>query len=137
MKVDAPRPGKHLDRTMDEAASEFYRRLADGDLATTRCSRCELVSFPARLRCPECGGETEWVGLPRRGTLEAFTTQEAAIRFRAPVVLALARVGEVVLPGIAQAAYDELSIGDSVELEPFAEPDTGLTLIRFRRSGWI
>ena len=27
MKVDAPRPGKHLDRTMDEVAREFYRRV--------------------------------------------------------------------------------------------------------------
>ncbi len=132
MKVEAPRRGKHLDRTMDEAAREFYRRLEGGSLATTRCPRCELTSFPPRLRCPECGGPAEWVELPRRGVLEAFTTQELAVRFRAPAVLALARIGEVVLPGIAAAAYEDLAIGAEVDLEPFAEPETGLTLIGFR-----
>ena len=137
MNLAAPEPGRHLERAMDDAAREFYRRLADGNPATTRCGACERAYFPARIRCPECGGDTEWVELPRRGVLEAFTTQEAAIRFRAPAVLALARVGEVVLPGIAQAAYEDLAIGDEVELEPFAEPETGLTLIGFRRSGWI
>ena len=132
MKVEAPRPGKHLERTIDEAARDFYRRLADGRPATTRCPRCDRASFPPRLRCPECGAGTEWMDLPRRGVLEAFTTQELAVRFRAPAVLALARVGEVVLPGIARAANEERAIGDAVELEPFAEPETGLTLIGFR-----
>jgi uncharacterized OB-fold protein len=132
MKVDAPAPDKHLRRAMDETARSFYARLEAGDPATTRCPECGVTAFPPRPRCARCGGATEWVGLPRRGVLEAFTTQETAIRFRAPAVLALARVGDVVLPGIAAAPYEDLAIGDEVELEPFAEPETGLTLIRFR-----
>jgi uncharacterized OB-fold protein len=135
VKVDAPRPDKHLLRSMDDAAREFYDRLAAGSPATTRCAGCGITSFPPRLHCMECGGPTEWVDLELRGVLEAFTTQETAVRFRAPEVLALARVGEVVLPGIAVAPYEELAIGDEVELEPFAEAETGLTLIRFRPAG--
>ena len=132
MKVDAPAPDKYLRRSMDEVAGEFYERLAAGNPATTRCPGCGLASFPPRPRCSGCGEATEWEELPRRGALEAFTTQETAVRFGAPEVLALARVGDVVIPGIAGAPYEELAVGDEVELETFAEPQTGLTLIRFR-----
>ncbi len=132
MNLPPPEPGRHLERAMDDVAREFYRRLADGSPATTRCRRCDVAYFPARLRCPGCGGETEWAELSRRGVLEAFTTQEAAVRFRAPAVLALARLGNVTVPGIAMAAYEDLAIGAEVDVEPFAEPETGLTLIGFR-----
>ena len=132
MSASAPQSGRHLERAMDDAAREFYRRLADGSPATTRCASCDVSYFPSRLRCPACGAATEWVELPRRGVLEAFTTQEAAIRFRAPEVLALARVGDVVVPGIAMASVEELAIGAEVDVEPFREPDTGLTLVGLR-----
>jgi uncharacterized OB-fold protein len=122
---------KHLEREFDEAAREFYDRLARGELATTRCEACAKTSFPARSRCPACGGEQTWVDLPRTGRLHAFTTQEVSLRFRAPAVLALAEVGEVVLPGIAEAPYEELSIGQEVRVELRPEPETGLTLLAF------
>ena len=131
-ELPAPAMTKYLERVLDAAAREFYRRLSeDGELATTRCPRCERTMFPPRLRCPACGGEPGWVPLPRRGTLEAFTTQEAALRFPAPAVLALARIGEVVVPGIARAPYDELRIGEEIEVELRPEPDIGLTLLAF------
>ena len=117
---------------MDDAAREFYRRLEAGELATTRCPSCQpAASFPPRLRCTACGGTTEWVELPRHGRLEAFTTQEVAVRFRAPAVLALARLGDAVLPGIAERAYEELRIGDEVHVELRQEPEVGLTLVHY------
>jgi uncharacterized OB-fold protein len=129
----APAPGKYLLRELGTAGTEFYRRLAEtGEVATTRCEDCQRTSFPPRERCPACGQELSWVSLPSDGHLYAFTTQEAAIRFRAPDVLALAQVGEVVLPGIALAPYSELRIGQPVSLEPMPEPETGLTLLAFR-----
>jgi uncharacterized OB-fold protein len=127
-----PSPTKHLLREMDGAAREFYRRLAEDDqLATTRCERCAHMSFPPRLRCPECGGEQIWVELPRRGRLYAFTTQETALRFRAPAVLALAELGHVVLPGVAEGPYEELDIGQLVRIELRPEPETGRILLAF------
>jgi len=129
--VTDPAPVKYLEREFDEAAREFYERLAQGELATTRCEPCSRTSFPPRARCPTCGGSQTWVELPLTGRLHAFTTQEVSLRFRAPEVLALAEVGDVVLPGIADAPYEELSIGQEVRVEPRPEPDTGLTLLAF------
>jgi len=127
---------KYLLRDMHPAAREFYRRLAEeGQLATTRCERCAQTRFPPLERCPICGGQTTWLELPREGRLYAFTTQETALRFRAPAVLALAEVGEVVVPGIASEPYAELSIGQRVRVEPMPEPDTGLTLLEFASAG--
>ena len=129
-------PTKHLERVMGPAAREYYRRLAEEDeLATTRCPRCERVSFPPLERCARCGAATEWVALPRHGRLEAFTTQETSLRFAAPAVLALARMGEATVPGIVDEAYDELRIGDEVEARAVAEPALGLSLVRYRRVG--
>ena len=127
-----PAPSKYLVRDMDPAAREFYRRLTEeGNIATTRCERCRRTSFPPRLRCPTCGAPLRWVELPRRGRLYAFTTQETASRFRAPAVLALAELGEAVLPGIVDAPYESLAIGQEVRVELRHEPETGLTLLAF------
>jgi uncharacterized OB-fold protein len=120
---------------MDSATAEFYRRLGDGDLATTRCDRCARASFPPRVRCPACGERQRWVALPRRGLVHAFTTQETALRFRAPAVLALVELGDVVLPGIAEAPYEALRIGQEVSVELRPEPDTGLSLLAFVPQG--
>jgi uncharacterized OB-fold protein len=131
-----PSPSKYLVRDMDPAAREFYRRLGeDGSLATTRCERCERTSFPPLLRCPACGGDQQWVELPRTGRLHAFTRMETAARFRAPAVLALAELGEVVLPGIVDAPYESLAIGQEVHVELRPEPETGLTLLAFAPPG--
>jgi uncharacterized OB-fold protein len=130
--LPSPEPSKYLRREMDPAAREFYRRLAeDASLATTRCEPCAVTSFPPRTRCPRCGQPQQWVELPREGHLHAFTTQETAVRFRAPIVLALAEVGAVVVPGIVDAPYESLAIGQPVRVELRDEPDTGLTLLAF------
>jgi uncharacterized OB-fold protein len=127
-----PAPSKYLVRDMDPAGREFYRRLAEeASVATTRCAHCRRTDFPPRLRCPTCGEPLEWVKLPLRGRLYAFTTQETAARFRAPAVLALAELGEAVLPGIVDAPYESLAIGQEVRVELRREPETGLTLLAF------
>lgn len=127
-----PDPAKYLQREMDDVAREFYRRLAgEGQLATTRCERCRRTSFPPLARCAACGRQQQWVELPEHGRLFAFTTQEAALRFRAPAVLALAEIGEVLVPGIAEAPYERLRIGQEVEVALRPEQETGLTLLAF------
>lgn len=131
MNLQPPGPGKYVRRELDSVALEFYRRLGRGQLATTVCMTCGTTSFPPRRRCPRCDTEQRWVELPRRGTLHAFTTQETALRFSAPVVLALAELGEAILPGVCESSYDELSIGQMVQIEIRAEPDTGLAILVF------
>jgi uncharacterized OB-fold protein len=126
-------PAKYLLREMDAAAHEFYRRLSeDGQLLTTRCERCAHTSFPPRTRCAACSGPLSWVELPHHGRLYAFTSQETALRFRAPAVLALAELGDAIVPGIALGPHAELRIGQEVWVRPLEEPDTGLTLLSFR-----
>jgi uncharacterized OB-fold protein len=130
--VQPPSQTKYLLREMNAESREFYRRLAeDRELASTRCGRCERTTFPPRARCPSCGDLTSWVQVPMRGQLYAFTTQETALRFGAPAVLALAELGEVTVPGIVRGDYQELEIGQPVSVHPFAEPETGLTLLEF------
>jgi uncharacterized OB-fold protein len=129
--VDAPPAAKYLDRDLDPLGREFYRRLESGELATTRCVRCERTTFPPLVRCAVCGGATEWVAIPRSGRLYAFTTQETGLRFTAPVVLALVELGEVTLPAVTHTPYGELVIGQEVTVEPFAQPDVGITLLSF------
>ena len=128
----SPAPAKWIERELTPVAREFYRRLAERRPATTRCEPCGRTDFPPRERCPECDAEEAWVELPLEGRLHAFTTQETAVRFGAPAVLALAEVGEVVVPGVVEAPYEALAVGDCVRVEPRDEPDTGLTLIGFR-----
>lgn len=131
-----PSPGKYLLRDMGPAAREFYRRLAEeGELATTWCEPCGRASFPPRPRCLRCRAAQEWRELPRRGTLHAFTTQERALRFGAPAVLALAEVEGILLPGIAEAPFEELRIAQEIAVELRPEPETGLTLLAFVPAG--
>ena len=124
----------YLLRDLEPQAAEFYRRMGEGKLMTTRCPSCEETSFPPRLACRQCGGRTEWVEIDSQGTLEAFTTQESSLRFSSPTVLALVRLGPVVLPGIIEEPIEDLRIDQLVRAELFPDPDTDLTLLRFRSS---
>lgn len=133
MSTPPPDPAKHLRRLGDPVAEEYHRRLeAGGRPWTTRCTACDKERFPPISHCPRCGGATEWTELPRRGRLHAFTTQESAVRFRAPAVLALVEVGAVVLPGIVEAALETLAIGQEVDIEVRREPETGVAILFFR-----
>ena len=130
--LQPPAADKYLRREMDVAAREFYRRLVDGQLATTRCDRCERVTFPPRAGCLSLRRAAELGRVPaQRAAARTFTTQESALRFAAPAVLALAELGGVVVPGIAQAPYETLRIGQEVRVELRPEPETGLTLLAF------
>jgi uncharacterized OB-fold protein len=106
---------------------EFYARLAEGRLATTRCTGCGWTAWPPRGFCPECTGDRfEWVDLPREGEVHAFTAQEAGLPagFDGPRVFAVVKVGGhrifTVLVGADPAA---VAIGQRVRLEPLRVAD--------------
>jgi len=117
----------------DDAATQFYAHLRDRRFMSTRCSSCELTSFPPRSFCPEChGAELNWVELPRRGTVYAFTQQKRTFRFMAPDVIGLVELADVgkVLTHF-DAPYDALQIGQPVELD-FLEISDDLVVHQFR-----
>lgn len=59
------------------AAQLFTWPAETPQLIGSRCSRCDVVTFPAQASCPKCTSqEVEQTLLPRRGTLWTFTTQE-------------------------------------------------------------
>jgi|tagenome__1003787_1003787.scaffolds.fasta_scaffold20759424_2 uncharacterized OB-fold protein len=127
--------GKQLDRDRDATAREFYARLEAGTAATTRCPACGTTRFPPRARCATCDAPTEWIELPSRGRLHAFTMQERALRFGAPELLVLVELGDVVVPGVMAGPIDERAIGDEVELAADRVDDLGLSVCRFRPAG--
>lgn len=119
----------------DAPSRRFYEELLQRRLSTTKCRACGSLRFPPRAWCPDCmSTDLEWVPLSGRGRLAAFSTQETAIRFRAPDVIGLVDLeeGVRVLSHIA-GSYDELRIGDEVVVD-FIEIEPGFVLHRFVRS---
>ena len=117
----------------DEAAEKFYNHLKGREFKTTRCNSCGEVGLPPRMFCPACfGTDVEWIDLPKRGTLFAFTQQERSLRFGKPDV-----IGVVELPGVGRlltridAPFESLSIGMDVELD-FLDVSGEQTLHQFR-----
>ena len=104
---------------------EFYDRLREGVLSTTRCTDCEAVHYPPRAVCPECRSDRlAYVDLPDEGELFAFT----AVRGGAPMGMAddvPFTVGVVDLDGVDVrlsarvdgADPENLAIGDPVALK--------------------
>jgi uncharacterized OB-fold protein len=123
---------KHVLRELGPAAREFYRRLGEGELATTWCPGCERHRFPPRERCPDCGAAAEWRALSGRGRVYAFTQQERALRFTAPDVLGIVELDEGVrVFGVFEDAFERLELDAAVDVAPRPDP-AGLTLLAFR-----
>lgn len=109
----------------DRASAEFYRRLKKGEFSSTKCKSCRKVAFPPREFCPFCfSDQVEWVSLPRRGRLYAFTQQERSLRFGKPDVIGVVELDEVgrIFTRI-DASFEELEIGMEVEFHPLVISD--------------
>jgi uncharacterized OB-fold protein len=61
--------------TMGLAGERFFHALKDeGKLKATYCPDCDYTYLPPRLYCERCFSElTEWVDVPSRGTVYAYT----------------------------------------------------------------
>ena len=117
----------------DEATQEFYRRLKDKRLCSTRCDSCSQIAYPPRSFCPFChSAKVSWVELPKRARLYAFTHQHRSLRFPAPEPIGLVEVEGVghFLSRI-DAPLEELKIGQELEVS-FFEVTPDLWLHQYR-----
>jgi len=73
-------------------AEGFVDYLAKGKVMTTKCKRCNNVTFPPKMDCPKCKStEVEWIEIKETGILSAFTTVmygPAGFENRVPYMLA-------------------------------------------------
>jgi uncharacterized OB-fold protein len=103
---------------------EFYARLGQGRLSTTRCTGCGRTAWPPRGFCAECGSdEFAWADLPDEGTVHAFTVQETGLPagFTAPRVFAVVTVGDHrVFSILLDADPAGVAIGQRVRLTPLS-----------------
>ncbi len=126
----------------DTRLARFFARLREGRLSTTRCLRDGQISWPPRTVCPRCHtGELEWVDLPERGRLYAFSAVLAGAPLGMEQEVPFA-VGLVDLEGaplrlfgrIVGKGWSELAIGEAVAVEPYLSAD-GRAFYRFRAGG--
>lgn len=54
--------------------SPFFAGLAKGELMGSQCTRCDYTYATPRAHCMHCGQATQWVTLPKHGTVHTFTT---------------------------------------------------------------
>jgi len=106
---------------------EFYVRLGQGCLATTRCEACGTRAWPPRGFCGECASDRfAWVDLPSEGTVHAFTAQEMGLPagFEGPRVFAIVKVdGLRIFAILRDADPAAVKIGQRVRLSPLRVAD--------------
>ena len=118
-----------LESAEDTKLHEFYARLGQGRLSTTRCTRCGRTEWPPRGFCPECAGDGfEWVDLPSEGTVHAFTVQDTGLPagFTGPRVFAIVKLGPHRLFSVLlDVDPGRVTLGQRVRLTPMAVAPDG------------
>ena len=106
---------------------EFYARLAQGALTTTRCAGCGARAWPPRGFCGECASDRlDWVPLPAEGVVHAFTVQETGLPsgFDSPRIFAIVKVDGLRIFTVLTGTDPSLvAIGDRVRLAPLRVAD--------------
>jgi len=118
--------------------SQFFQNLREGRLTTTKCKNCARLLWPPRIVCPNCfSDEFEWVDLGIEGELYAFTEVRigAPLGFvqDAPFCVGIVKIGGLLISTrIDNAKYDELKIGDKLQLK-IVELEDGRVFYRFTK----
>ena len=104
----------------------FWDALEEGRFLLQHCLECEAAYFPPAPVCPRCHDEAvEWTESSGTGELYAFTRQHrTAPGVPAPIVIGVVELdeGPRLLARVA-AEYEELALGDQVELKAHAYDD--------------
>jgi uncharacterized OB-fold protein len=118
--------------------TQFFKNLKEGHLTTTKCKRCAKLLWPPRTVCPNClSDELEWIDLGTKGELYAFTEMRlgAPLGFvqDLPFCIGIVKMaGLLISTRIDNAKYDELEIGDKLNLK-IVELKDGRAFYRFRK----
>jgi len=118
--------------------ARFFDALRTGKLTTTRCPKDGLL-WPPRVACPHCHAtELDWVDLPTRGHVYAFSAVLAGaplgMEADVPFVVGLVDLDGVTLRlfgRIEGKPWTECRVGMPVAFETFDRPD-GRVFYRFR-----
>ena len=106
---------------------EFYTRLGQGRLATTRCSACGTRAWPPRGFCGECASDRlEWTDLPSEGTVHAFTIQDTGLPagFDGPRIFAIVKVEDLrIFTILTNTEPARVAMGQRVGLAPLRVAD--------------
>lgn len=99
----------------------FYDLLREGRLTTTKCTRCDEISWPPRTICPSClSDELEWIDLPKKGKLFTYTVQFAGVSpaFEVPLYLGMVQLdnGLKIFARLVDATEEDLTFDREVEL---------------------
>ena len=101
--------------------SPFFLGLAKGKLLGSRCTNCQYTYATPRSHCMECGHETAWFTLPKKGRVHSWTTcyfgSEEFLK-ETPFNLALVEfdgVDTLLLTRLKGASQDDIFIGMKVK----------------------
>ncbi len=118
--------------------NQFFKNLKKGHLTTTKCKECSKLLWPPRIVCPNCMSvNLEWVDLGVEGELYAFTVMRAGapLGFESdvPFCIGMVRIKGLLLSArIDEAKYEDLAIGDKVELK-IVQLEDDRVFFRFRK----
>ncbi len=116
--------------------SQFFGKLREGHLTTTKCKKCGKVLWPPRIVCSSCfSDDLEWIDLGTEGELYAFTEMRlgAPLGFEedVPFCIGIVKIsGLSISARIDNAKYEDLKIGQKVQLK-VVELDDGRVFYRF------
>ena len=118
--------------------NQFFKNLKNGHLITTKCKECSTLLWPPRVVCSNCMSDAlEWVDLGVEGELYAFTVMRAGapLGFEqdVPFCIGMVKINGLLLSArIDEAKYEDLAIGDKVELK-IVQLEDGRVFFRFRK----
>lgn len=117
--------------------AQFFKNLKERRLTTTKCKKCDKISWPPRVICPNClSDELEWTDLGTEGELYAFTEMRlgAPLGFvqDMPFCIGIVKIGGLLISTrIDNAKYEQLKIGDKMKLKIIQLKD-GRVFFRFK-----
>ncbi len=113
-----------LQGSQNTRLAPFYEALRSHRLLTTSCPQCALRHWPPRVVCPEClSDRLDWIDLPSRGTIHAYTIQETGVPpgFPRPLIFAVVCVeGLRIFTRLVETEPNRVERGRAVRLLPSA-----------------
>ena len=113
----------------------FWDATIEGRLLLKMCADCERSHYYPRTICPLCGStNTHWVEANGKGSIYTFSTMRRGPF--APYALAYVTLdeGPAILTNIVDCEFDELKIGQRVEVK-FAANEGGTSYPMFKPIG--